>query len=185
MSGIPKSFLPFLSTFSDFSRKKVKVNVVGKDTASPNDFTSILLPEGKLALDTFTLGGLATVTTTAGFARLPPCEMLIEQIMIEVGSTQLHPSFNYYPYVWSMFSDLQGTWLKSGIRAINKLQPIDATAPATSNPTNSPFQIADWLGFLSSVRILNSDRCPPIRVLIRWSGNNVFMTRSARVGRQF
>lgn len=84
MSSIPKNFFPLLTTFSDFSRKKIKLNLVGKDECQAGDLIQVLLPEGKLLMDTFALGGLVSTTTNADYAIVPPVSQLIEQVMVEV-----------------------------------------------------------------------------------------------------
>lgn len=176
MAGIPKSFFPFLTEFADFSRKKVRINTIGKDTANPGELTTILLPEAKLDMSTFALGGFVTCAGVGAAAMTPAVEQLIEQIMIEVGSVQLHPSFSFYGQVWGMFSDLQGSWTKSNIRSILNLQPVPAAAGAAPTPANQtlvPFQIHQWLGAMNDIKILPADRCPPIRLTIRWAQNNV------------
>lgn len=169
MAGIPRSFFPLLTEFADFSRKKVHINTLGKDSANPGDLTTILLPEGKLDMSTFALGGLVTCSGTSAAASTPAAEQLIDQIQIECGGVQLHASFNFYGHVWGMFSDLQGTWNKVGPRKAINLQPTGAPA----NQAAVPFQINQWLGFLNDVRILTTDRLPPVRVTIRWAQNNV------------
>lgn len=171
MSSIPKSFFPALSTFNDFSRKKIRINLIGKDTANPGEISQILLPEGKISLETFSLGGFITTTTSAGFAAPPPVEQLVEQIMVEIGSVQIHPSFTFYGHLFNMFNVLQGSWAKVGIRAMLNLQPTSATIVA--NTTNRPFQMNQWLGFLNDVKVLLTDRLPPVRVYIRWAQPNV------------
>lgn len=145
--------------------------MVNRDTANPGDLSVILLPEGKLDMTTFSLGGLVTTSTSAGFAAIPPVEQLIDQLMVEVGSTQLHPSFQHYNQVFAMFNDLQGSQAKKGVRQILNAQPVSATISA--NQTNKAFQIHNWLGFLSDCKILNTDRLPQTRIYIRWSQPNV------------
>jgi hypothetical protein len=171
MSVVPKSFIPVLTQFTEFSRKKIRVNLVGKDTASPGEISQILVPEGKIDLSTFSLGGFITTTTSSNFAVPPPIEQTIEQVMIEIGSVQLHPSFNFYGHTFGIYNNLQGSFAKSGVRQILNTQPVNATVSA--NATNRPFQINNWLGFLNDVKILLTDRLPPVRIYIRWSQPNV------------
>jgi hypothetical protein len=170
--SIPKAFFPVLTQFADFSRKKIRINTIGKDSATAGDLTTILLPEGKLDLSTFSLGGLCKVTGTGALAQAPAVEQLIESIMVEVGSVQLHPSFNMYGHVWGMLADLQGHWNKQGIRKMLNLQPTNATV-VDQNTTPVPFQLSHFLGFLNDVKILNTDRLPPVRITIRWASNAV------------
>jgi hypothetical protein len=182
MSGaIPKSFFPFLTTFSDFSRKKVRINTIGKDTANPGEITSILLNEGKFDMSTFSLGGLVSTSTTANYAHVPNIECMIEQIMVEVGSVQLHPSLMYYGQIWTMLSDLQGSWGRAGQRAMINAQPISSTVVG-ANHTNVPFQLTNFLGFLNDAKVLLTDRLPPVRIYIRWAQPNVLVCASSTTG---
>lgn len=184
MSVIPKAFFPVLTSFSEFSRKKIKINTIGKDTASPGELTQILLPEGKLDMTTFSLGGLGSTTTTTNTAALPPANLLIEQIMVEVGSVQLHASFNWYNQVWQIMSDYTGQWTKVGINQILNLQRISGTV--TANHTDVPFQINKWLGFIADCSVLLCDRLPPVRISIRWAQPNVLVgSASAPVGASY
>lgn len=178
MSVVPKSFIPVLTQFTEFSRKKIRVNLVGKDTANPGEISQILFPEGKIDLSTFSLGGLINTTSSSGsnYTAPPPCEMLVEQIMVEVGSVQLHPSFNFYGHTFGIYNNLQGSFAKSGVRKILNLQPTDAVVDA--NAVDKPFQISNWLGFLNDAKILLTDRLPPVRVYIRWAQNNVLAVSS-------
>ena len=82
--SIPKSFFPVLLNFAEFSRKRIKVNLLSKDSASPGDLIQLVMPEGKVQLDTFSLGGLINTTTTAGKATIGNIDQIIEQVMIEV-----------------------------------------------------------------------------------------------------
>lgn len=169
--SIPKSFFPFLTQLDQFSRKKIRVNTQGATTVRPGEMTIILLPEGKLDGKTFTLGGTATTTTSAGFAAIPNVECLIESMYIEVGSVSVHPAFLYYNQVWCMLSDLQGTWGRKGKRQILSVQPVSGTVAA--NQTAVPFQMNEWLGFLRDVAVLPTDRLPATRVYIKWAAPNV------------
>lgn len=168
---IPKSFFPYLVTLNDFSRQKVRVNLVGQTEVTAGDLSVIVLPQGKLMLDTFSIGGIATCSGTGAFVRLPNVEGLIEQIYIEIGSVQAHQSFMMYNQVFDLYNSLQGSWNKKGIRQILNRQPVDATISATDS--NLPFQINSWIGFLNSVKVLNTDRLPEVRVMIKWAGNHV------------
>lgn len=168
---LPKTFVPLLTELNEFSRKKVRINIVGKDTAQSGELVQVLFPDGKYLPETFSISGLATTTTTAGFARLPAIEQCIEQVMFECGSVQLSPSLTYYSHIWGMLSDLQGSWNKKNYRAILNTQPTTSTV--TANQTNVPFQLNNWLGFLNSIKILLTDRMPSFRLWFRLAQPNV------------
>ena len=184
MSGIPAAFFPVLKQFSEFSRKKIKVNTISKDSCSPGDLLQILLPEGKIDMTTFSVGGLLTTTTTAGKATIGNVDQLIEQVMVEVGSIQLHPSFNWYSHVSTFLRDLQGDYAKKGYNQILHLANTVGTDPS-ANLTATPFQWSKFLGFLNDVKVLLTDRCPPIRVSFRLSQPNVLACAASTTGATF
>ena len=171
-ASIPQSFFPALKTFAEFSRKKVRINTIGNTVANPGELVQILLLEGKIDLSTFSLGGYLTTTTGTGSTRAGPVQTLIEQVLVEVGSLQMHPNFNYFGHVWNMFQDLQGDWNKSGINSILNLTPTSSNAIA-ANQTSVPFQLNRFIGFLNDVKILNTDRLPPVRISFRLAQPNV------------
>jgi hypothetical protein len=170
--SVPSSFIPVLRTFNDFSRKRIKINTVSKDSAAPGDLVQLVFPEGKVSLDTFSLGGLFSTTTTAGFATIGHIKHVVEQVMLEIGSIQIHASFNYYAQVWEIFSRHQGIWAKKGLEQALHLLNTTGSDP-TANNTNTPFQMSTWLGFMNSVRVLFTDRLPPVRLSLRLSQPNV------------
>lgn len=170
--SVPASFIPILKTFNDFSRKKIKVNTISRDAANPGDLVQILLPESKLDLSTFSMGGLFSTTTTAGFATIGHINHTVEQIFIEVGSIQLHASFNYYSQVWEVFARHQGLFAKKGLEQALHLLNTTGSDPAANN-TNTAFQMNKFLGFLNSVKVLFTDRLPPVRISFRLSQPNV------------
>ena len=179
--SIPTAFFPVLKTFSDFSRKRIKINTISKDSANPGDLVQILLPEGKLSMDTFSLGGLLTTTTATNFATIGNVNHLVEQIMVECGSIQLHASFNYYSQVWEIFSRHQGDWARKGIEQILHLKNVVGTDPA-ANLTAVPFQMNKFLGFLNDAKVLLTDRLPPVRISIRLSQPNVLACAASTTG---
>jgi hypothetical protein len=172
MSAIPKSFFPFLSELSEFSRNKIRVSTTANDSANPYDVTIIQLPEGKVDLSTFSVGGLVTTTTSAGAANVGSVEQLIDQLYVEIGGISIIPAMTYYNQIWQIHADLQGVWNRKGLRQILNLQKPDATLPA-ANQVAVPFQLNQFIGFLKDISILLTDRMPPIRIYIKWAAPSV------------
>lgn len=169
MSAIPKSFFPFLTELSEFSRNKIRVPTTANDSAKPFDVTIIQLPEGKLALDTFSLGGLLTTLSAANkFAVAGSVEQLIDQLYIELGGISVIPAMTYYNQIWQIHADLQGVWNRKGLRQMLQLQKTTETAP-TENQTKVPFQLNQFVGFLKDIQVLLTDRMPPVRIYIKWA----------------
>ena len=179
--SIPKAFFPVLLNFAEFSRKRIKVNLLSKDSASPGDLIQLVMPEGKVSLDSFSLGGLINTTTSAGHATIGNIDQIIEQVMIEVGSIQLHPSFNWYSQVATFMRDLQGDWAKKGYNQILNLQNVAGGDPS-ANLSNTPFQLNKFLGFLNDVKVLLTDRMPPVRISFRLSQPHVLACAASTTG---
>jgi hypothetical protein len=144
------------------------VPVSANDSAKPHDVTIVQLPEGKLDMSTFSLGGLLTTTSTAGFVNVGSVEQLIDQLYIEIGGISVMPAMMMYNQVFQVHSDLQGTWNRSGLRSILQIQKTTGDAP-TANLANEPFQLNQFIGFLKDVKILLTDRMPPVRIYIKWA----------------
>jgi hypothetical protein len=171
MSAIPKSFFPFVSELAEFSRNKLRVNTQGAVTASPGDVTILTLPEGKLALDTFSLGGFVTTTTSAGFAAVQSIEHLVEQYQIDFGGISVTPGSTFYNQIFQLHNDYQGSWNKVNMHII--LQLLGTSGTVTANQTSVPFQMNQWLGFLNDVKVLPADRTPVCRLHIKWASPSV------------
>lgn len=169
MSAIPKSFFPFLTELSEFSRNKIRVPTTANDSAKPYDVTIVQLPEGKLDMSTFSLGGLLTTLSAANkFAVAGSVEQLIDQLYIELGGISVIPAMTYYNQIWQIHADLQGVWNRSGLRKMLQLQKTTDTAPA-ANQDKVPFQLNQFVGFLKDIGVLLTDRMPPVRVYIKWA----------------
>lgn len=179
MSAIPKSFFPFLTELSEFSRNKIRVPTTANDSAKPYDVTIVQLPEGKLDMSTFSLGGLLTTKSVDGkFAVVGSVEQLIDQLYIELGGISVIPAMTYYNQIWQIHSDLQGTWNRKGLRQMLQLQKTTGDAP-TANQTNVPFQLNQFIGFLKDIQVLLTDRMPPVRIYIKWSSPAVLACSAA------
>lgn len=181
MSAIPKSFFPFLLELSEFSRNKLRVLTTANDTANPYDVTIIQLPEGKLDLSTFSLGGLLTTTTTTGKAVVGSVEQLVDQLYVEIGGISVIPAMTFYNQIWQVHADLQGVWGRKGLRQIMQAQNVVGTDPA-ANLTNVPFQMNQFIGFLKDIQVLNTDRMPPVRIYIKWASPAVLACAASTTG---
>lgn len=184
MSGaIPKSFFPFLTELAEFSRNKIRVYTQGATDANPGDITMFTLPEGKLDLTKFSIGGFVSTTTTAGFAACQSVEQLVEQYQIDVGGMSVTPGNTHYNHIFQIHNDYVGSWNKKNMRKILQLQ--GTTGTVTANQTNVPFQMNQWLGFLNDVKVLPTDRTPVIRLTIKWASPSVLACSAAATGANY
>jgi hypothetical protein len=134
--------------------------------------------EGKIDLSTFSVGGLLTTTTTAGFASVGSVEQLVDQLYVELGGISVIPAMTYYNHIWQIHADLQGVWNRKGLRQIMNLQKPDATLPA-ANLAAVPFQMNQFIGFLKDISVLLTDRMPPVRIYIKWATPAVLACNAA------
>lgn len=170
-----------VSTLADFSRKRVRIQAMGKDVASPGEVITLTLPEGKILADTITLGGYVQAEGAgAAGASLPNIEQLIEGISVQVGNVELHPGLqNWYGLIWGIHADYQGVWAKAPVRQILNTMPVVGTAPSANINPPIPFQCSLWLGFLQDAKVLYTDRMPPVRITIRLARPNVLAVAAA------
>jgi len=169
MAGaIPRDFFPAVQTLAEFSRNKVRVNTQGATSVGPGDVTIFTLPEGKLFLPTFSIGGLLTTETSTGVTMCRSVYDLIESYTVEFGGISVTPGMTFYNHLHKLHSDFQGAWNKAPLRKILQLQATDGAATA-ANQSAVPFQINHWLGPLGSWKILPTDRTPVCRVYIKWA----------------
>jgi hypothetical protein len=177
MSAIPKSFFPFLTELSQFSRNKIRVNTQANDSAAPYDITIIQLPEGKLDLSTFSLGGKITTTSAADkYVNVGSVEQLLDQLYVELGGISVIPAMTFYNQIWQIHADLQGVWNRKGLRKALQLQSDGAPL---ENLTNTPFQLNQFIGVLKDIKILLTDRMPPVSIYIKWASHAVLACSAA------
>eukprot|EP00775_Hariotina_reticulata_P000571 gene571-847_t len=168
-ASYPKAFQYYLTRLNNFARQKYRLQTLANTTFNPNEQIVIQLPEGLLDLSTFTLTGLLTTTRTGGTTPsclAPPIEQLIDSVYIEIGGVAIQSGLTQYNNLFNIFRDFQ-LWDKKALRGI--LQN-DSNPAATGNDavlTNKPFAIYNWLGFLGSVKVLDTTLLPPVKVYIR------------------
>jgi hypothetical protein len=145
-------------------------------TFNPNDQLVIQLPEGLVDLSTFTLQG--KVTTAGGAAHgvyTPPVECLIDSVYVEIGGVGVQTGFTSYAELFNIFRDYQ-MWDKKSLRGVLQLDNAPMGAETTaSNYTCSavPFACYNWLGFLGSVKMLDTTIIPPVKIYLRLAPNAV------------
>lgn len=181
MSSYPKALQYYLTRLNNFSRQKYRVQTIANTTFNPNDLTVIQLPEGLLDLETFTLTGLLSAggvggTNTSVYA--PPVEMLIDNIMIEIGGISFQSGFSSYGDLFNIFRDFQ-MFNKKNLRGVLQNDANPSTLTVATTISNRPFAIYNWLGLLGSVKVLDTTILPPVKIYIRWASNYVLSVAGA------
>jgi len=176
----PKAFSYYLSRLSNFSRQKVRLSGIPSTTFGPNSQLVVELPQGLNDLSTFSLHG--RVRATGAGVYLPPAELLIDSVSVEIGGVSVQNGFSEYSSLFNIFRNFQFED-KKNFRKMLQLEgrqdgTLVATAIATPDNTATPFCIYNWLGFLSSVKILDTTIMGPVKIYIRFSPSSV-LTRSA------
>ena len=171
MSSYPKSLTYYLTRLNQFSRQKYRVQTLANTTFNPSDLTVLQLPEGLLDLSTFTLQGLLSTNVTGGTVPSAVCpfvEGLIDNVMIEIGGQSFQSGFSAYGDMFNIFRDWQ-IFNKKALRGILQNDNNPSTLPASTTLSNQPFAIYNWLGFLGSIKVLDTTILPPVKIYIRWA----------------
>ena len=163
----PKPFAYYLSRLNNFSRQQVKLQTYANTTFTPNQQLVIELPQGLIDLSTFTLKG--KVATSGAGVYLPPVEMLFDSISIEVGGVSVQNGFTNYGDLFNIFRQYQMED-KNNFRKILQLEgrqgKVSEVAPDAAGTTDSlnpiPFAMYNFLGFLGSVKVLDTTLLPPV-----------------------
>jgi hypothetical protein len=174
-SSYPKALSYYISRMNNFSRNKVRLATIANTSFTANDQIVIQLPEGLIDLSTFTLTGrLSTADGAAHGVYAPFIEGCIDSIMIEIGGVAVQSGFTNYNDLFNIYRQYQMEDRKSFRRVLQNeaTQPVGGTA---SNYTcsNVPFAIYNWLGFLSSVKVLDTTILPPVKLYIRLAPNSI------------
>lgn len=169
----PKSFGYFLTRLSNFSRQKIRLQTLANTTFTPNQQMVIELPQGLVDLSTFTLQG--KVRTTGAGTYLPPIELLIDSVSIEVGGVSVQNGFTNYGDLFNIYRQYQMEDKKNFRKALQLEGRQDGVlaADATTDNTAMPFAIYNWLGFLSSVKVLDTTLMGPVKINIRLAPTGV------------
>lgn len=184
MSSYPKAFSYFLSRLNGFSRQKVSLATMANTTFNANDQIVITLPEGLIDLTTFQLQGRAS--TSGGLAHgvyLPFVEGLIDSISVEVGGVSVQNGFTNYGDLFNIFRQYQMDDRRN-FREVLQLEDRITGGATASNGQNSnlPFACWNWLGFLGSVKVLDTTLLPPVKLYIRLASNYVLTNHSTNAG---
>lgn len=179
MSAYPKAFSYFISRLNNFSRQKVRLATIANTTFNANDQLVIELPQGLLALDTFTIqGGLTTANGVANQGIYAPfIEGCVDSIMIEVGGVMIQSGFTNYNDLFNIMRQYQMADRQSFRQVLqNELsQPNPPVAAYTAN--QQPFAMWNFLGFLGSVKVLDTTILPPVKIYIRLASNAILTSQ--------
>lgn len=178
MSTYPKAFSYYLSRLSNFSRQKIRLQTLANTTFNPNDQAVIELPQGLLDLSTFTLQGYAN--TNAGASNgvfLPFAEGLIDSVSVECGGVAIQNAFTNYGDLFKIFRDYQMED-KKNFRRVLQLENQQASMTSNAATPNTPFAVYNWLGFLGSVKVLDTTLLPPVKLYIRFAPTGVLSRHS-------
>jgi hypothetical protein len=153
-----KAFSYFLSRLNNLSRNRVCLATIANTSFQPNDQIVIQLPEGLIDMSTFTLQGrLTTAEGNAHGVYSPFVEGMIDSIFVKIGGVAVSNGFTNYNDLFNIYRQYQMTD-KLNFRKVlqNELtQPVGGTA-SDYTCSNVPFAIYQWLGFLSSVKVLDT-----------------------------
>jgi hypothetical protein len=150
-----RAFSYYLSRLNNFSRQKVRLATIANTTFGANDQIVIALPEGLIDLSTFTITGRAF--TSGGAAQgvtIPFVEGLVDSIAVDIGGVQVQNGFTNYNDLFNIFR--QNTLTDK--QAYRKMLQLDRSAATASNSgtSNVPFAMYNFLGFLNSVKVLDT-----------------------------
>jgi hypothetical protein len=190
MSTYPKAFSYYLSRLNNFSRQKLRLQTLANTQFNPNDQIVIELQQGVYDLTTFTVQGFVNTNAGAGAGvYLPFAEGLIESVSIECGGVSIQNAFNNYGDLFNIFRQYQMED-KKRFRRVLQLEDQqtgahgangDAAMIAAGVTGDTPFAIYNWLGFLGSVKVLDTTLLPPVKIYIRLSPTAVLARHSGSV----
>jgi hypothetical protein len=176
-----RAFSYYLSRLNNFSRQKVRLATIANTTFGANDQIVIALPEGLIDLSTFTITGRAF--TSGGAAQgvtIPFVEGLVDSIAVDIGGVQVQNGFTNYNDLFNIFR--QNTLTDK--QAYRKMLQLDRSAATASNSgtSNVPFAMYNFLGFLNSVKVLDTTILPPVKLYIRLAPNSVLANYGSNAG---
>lgn len=168
----PKPFAYYLSRLNNFSRQQVKLQTYANTTFTPNNQLVIELPQGLIDLSTFTLKG--KVATNGVGVYLPPVELLFDSISIEVGGVSVQNGFTNYGELFNIFRQYQMED-KKNFRKILQLEGRQDSIASNGADDNTalPFAMYNFLGFLGSVKVLDTTLLPPVKIYFRLAPTSV------------
>ena len=179
MSSYPKAFSYYLSRLNNFSRQKLKLQTLANTTFTANQQMVIELPQGLVDLSTLTLQGLAQTNGVGCY--LPFAEGLIDSITVEIGGVSVQNGFTNYAELFNIFRQYQMED-KRNFRRILQLDDRttnEYTSTGTADNTPLPFAIYNFLGFLGSVKVLDTTLMPPVKLYFRLAPNSVVIKHAS------
>lgn len=163
----PRAFSYYLSQLNNFNRQKIRIPTLANTQFGPNEQIVIELPQGLIDLTTFTLQGYAQTNNGAAHGvYLPFAEGLIDSYTVECGGVAIQNGFTNYGELFKIFKDYQMAD-KSVFRRVLQLENQQAAMAANGVTNNVAFAIYNWLGFLGSVKVLDTTLLPPVKIYIR------------------
>ena len=190
MSTYPKAFAYHLTRLSNFNRQKLRLQTLANTTFNPNDQIVIELPTALLDMTTFTVQGFVNTNNGAGHGiYLPFAEGLIDSVSVECGGVSIQNPFNNYGDLFNIYRQYQMEDKKRFRRILQLEDQQTGAHGANGNAAmafngvtgNTPFAIYNWLGFLNSVKVLDTTLLPPVKLYIRLAPTAV-LTRSITGG---
>lgn len=175
MSSYPKAFSYFISRLNNFSRNKLRLATIANTTFNPNDQIVIELPSGLIDLSTFTLQGrLSSANGAANQGVYAPfMEGMIDSVMIECGGVAVQSGFTNYNDLFNVFRQYQMADRQSFRQVLQNELTQPAPTLSTYQLNQKYFAIWNWLGFLGSVKVLDTTILPPVKIYIRLAPNSV------------
>ena len=125
-------------------------------------------------MTTFTLQGKA-FTSGDGAAEgvyIPFIEGCIDSISLEVGGVSIQNGFTNYNDLFNIYRQYQMTD-KLNFRKVLQHDTHPNTTASNYSCSNAPFAVYNWLGFLSSVKVLDTTILPPVKIYIRLAPNSI------------
>lgn len=176
MSSYPRSFQYHISRLSNFSRNKLRLATIANTTFNANDQIVIELPQGLIDLSTFTLHGRLTtangVADTGVYA--PFIEGCLDQISIEVGGISVSSGFTNYNDLFNVMRQYQMADRQTFRQVLqNELEQLTTGPVGTYECDRKWFAVWNWLGFLGSVKVLDTTILPPVKIYIRLAPNSI------------
>lgn len=172
-SSYPKAFSYYLSRMNNFSRQRIRLATMANTTFGPNDQLCIQLPEGLIDLSTFTVTGrLSTADGAAHGIYAPPVELQVESYSVEIGGVSVVNGITNYGDLFNVFRQYQMND-KANFRKVlhNDVHPSATASNFTCS--NVPFAMYNWLGFLGSVKVLDTTILPPVKIYIRLAPTSI------------
>lgn len=176
MSSYPKAFQYHISRLSNFSRNKLRLATIANTTFNANDQLVIEMPQGLIDLSTFTLHGQLTtargVVDTGVYA--PFIEGCIDSIMVEVGGIAVQSGFTNYNDLFNVMRQYQMADRQTFRQVLQNELSQPSGGPSTLYECQQqPFAVWNWLGFLGSVKVLDTTILPPVKIYIRLAPNSI------------